>query len=78
MQRTQVILDEWQYDGLKALAERRGESMSSVVRDAVAAYLRRPATSAGPALAEIEGIGRDAVASGRGHDGALYPTRKRR
>lgn len=78
MHRTQLILEDWQYDTLKSLSERRGESLSNVVRDAVAEYLGKAAPSAAPGLAAIEGIGTDSETSGREHDRFLYPTRKRR
>ena len=35
MHRTQLILDEVQYDGIRAIAESAGVSLSSVVREAV-------------------------------------------
>jgi predicted DNA-binding protein len=39
MKRAQILLEEWQYDTLKALSEKRGESLSHVVREAVAMHL---------------------------------------
>ena len=80
MHRTQILLDDWQYEQLKSAAERDGRSISSLVRDAVTKFLRPP-RSRKPAkgLAEIAGIGRDREISGRDHDRVLYgPRRKRR
>jgi len=78
MHRTQIMLEDWQHQRLKAAAEREGRSISSLVRDAVASYLgsRKP----GPAtrLAEIAGIGDDREARGRDHDGVLYGPGRRR
>ena len=74
MHRTQILLDEWQYEKLKAASEREGRSISSLVREAVSAYLngganrRRPATR----IAEIAGIGSDPETSGDDHDRVLY------
>ena len=34
MHRTQILLDEWQYQRMKDLSEREGRSLSSLVRDA--------------------------------------------
>ena len=78
MHRTQIMLDDWQYEILKATSEREGCSISSLVRKAVTSLLgmqRRPDTTR---LSEIAGIGNDAAASGRDHDRVLYGPRKRR
>lgn len=77
MHRTQILLEKAQYDTLKALGDRTGLSVSNLVREAVARYLRTDAGGA-PSLEEIEGIGSDAQATGRAHDAHLYPRRTRR
>jgi hypothetical protein len=79
MHRTQILLDEWQYEKLKAAAEREGRSISSLVRDAVSAFLNGGRGRDGPAtrLAEIAGIGSDPGTSGRDHDRVLYGPRRR-
>ena len=77
MHRTQILLDNGQYEMMKTLAERDGRSLSSLVRDAVTAYLGRrgkPSTR----LAEITGIGDDARSRGRDHDELLYRPRRDR
>jgi predicted transcriptional regulator len=78
MHRTQILLDDRQYQRMKNLAEREGRSLSSLVRDAVTMFLerktRRPATK----LAEIAGIGDDPDCRGRDHDDFLYRPRRDR
>ena len=77
MHRTQILLESWQYEQMKTLAERDGRSLSSLVRDAVTAFLKRPVKPS-TALAEITGIGDDPDARGRDHDDILYRPRRRR
>jgi hypothetical protein len=79
MHRTQIQLDDWQYQILKTKAEREGKSLSSLVREAVTVYLgkgrrRRP----GAGLTDIEGIGEDPGVAGRDHDRILYGAKGRR
>jgi hypothetical protein len=77
MHRTQILLDEWQYESMKTIAERDGRSLSSLIRDAVTAFLdlrSRPTTR----LAEIAGIGDDPDLGGRNHDDVLYGPRRDR
>ncbi len=70
--RTQISLDDWQYESLKAAAARDGRSLAGVVREAVTAYLAgAPDTSNSP-LDAITGIGDDETTRGRNHDEALY------
>jgi hypothetical protein len=78
MHRTQILLEKSQYDTLKSLCERKGVSLSNVVREAVALYLRTGAKKGAPSLDDIEGIGNDPDATGRKHDAHLYPRRKSR
>lgn len=74
MRRTQMLLEEWQYQTLRARAEREGRSISEVVREILRVSLERPSTRKSK-LTSIEGVGADASASGRGHDGYLYGDR---
>lgn len=71
MHRTQIILEDWQYQALRARAEQEGRSISDLVRE-----ILRTALSATPErgshLQEIEGVGEDAAAYGRDHDRFLY------
>ena len=72
------MLEEWQYQDLKAASERQGRSLSSLVRDAVTEFLRRKQRPNRTRLAEITGIGEDAGSRGRDHDEVLYgPARTR-
>ena len=77
MHRTQILLKDRQYERMKALAEREGRSLSSLVRDAVEAFLGRR-TKATTRLAEITGVGEDPEARGRDHDDVLYRPRRDR
>jgi len=77
MKRAQILLEEWQYDTLRALSEKRGESLSHVVREAVAMHLSAKDQPARPGLAQTQGLGSDRQASGRAHDEFLYAPRPR-
>ena len=70
--RTQLILEEWQYDGARAIAESSGVSLASVVREAVSQYLSNRDTAHGSSLEELRGIGHDPGLSGIDHDEVLY------
>ena len=74
MNRTQILLEEWQYYTLKSLSEKRGESLSHVVREAVALYLSAKEEALRVGLPAIEGLGSDREATGREHDRFLYGT----
>lgn len=78
MHRTQILLDDWQYERMKSLAEREGRSLSSLVRDAVSAFLGRSSARPATRLAEIAGIGEDPDTRGRDHDDVLYRPRRDR
>jgi hypothetical protein len=71
------MLDDWQYEALKAQAERQGRSMSELLREMLDAFLDKgPARGSG--LEDIRGIGADRKASGRRHDDFLYGKNGRR
>ena len=76
MHRTQILLEDGQYQMMKTLAEREGRSLSSLVRDAVAGFLERRSKRSSTALAEIAGIGDDPGSRGRDHDDVLYRPRR--
>jgi hypothetical protein len=78
MHRTQILLDEWQYEVLKTRAEQEGTSLSHMVREAVEAYLTKDQRKAQKMLDQIEGIGKDSKAKGRDHDKHLYRVKSRR
>lgn len=72
--RTQISLDEWQYESLKARAQREGRSLSDVVREAVTEYLvdDTDGVASRRRLSEIRGIGSDSETAGEDHDRVLY------
>jgi hypothetical protein len=71
MHRTQIILEEWQYQTLRARAEQEGRSISELVRNLLAKALTQSPPRKGRIKA-IEGIGEDRSAYGRAHDRLLY------
>lgn len=76
MQRTQLLLEDWQYERLKARAEREGRSLSNLVRSIVAAHLEPPPPGRRSGLRSIEGLAEDSDAAGRDHDRLLYDPRR--
>jgi Arc/MetJ-type ribon-helix-helix transcriptional regulator len=74
--RTQISLDDWQYESLKARAERDDRSLSDVVREAVTEYLvdETEGRVTRRRLSDIRGIGSDPETSGEDHDRVLYGT----
>ena len=75
MHRTQIILEDWQYQVLRAKAEREGRSMSDLIREILHAALSRPPRQKNR-LDAIEGVGEDAATYGRDHDQYLYGENK--
>jgi plasmid stability protein len=71
MHRTQIILEDWQYQALRARAEQENRSISDLVRDILRDTLAQPPRQKGR-LEEIEGVGEDAASYGRNHDRFLY------
>ena len=71
MQRTQILLDDWQYQALKARAQREGRSMSELLRQILDAHLGKRGART-PRLEDICGVGEDRTARGRDHDHFLY------
>lgn len=70
MHRAQVILEEWQYQALRSLAERKGRSVSELLRDILTKHLRPRPSKKG--LSAIEGIVSDPTVRGDAHDEVLY------
>ena len=70
--RPQLLLDDWQYEALKARSEREGESMSGMVRQVLTEYLVKEQVSGREKLFELEGIAADRQFSGEDHDVVLY------
>ncbi len=71
MHRTQIILEDWQYQALRARAEQESRSISGLVREILQSALAQPPQRAGR-LKEMEGVGEDSSARGRAHDHFLY------
>jgi hypothetical protein len=78
MHRAQILLEEWQFEMLKAKAQREGKSVSELVREILAEAFgaRRPSASK-RGLSGIAGIVRDPGLSGRDHDEVLYGPRRK-
>jgi plasmid stability protein len=74
MHRTQIILEDWQYQALRARAEQEGRSISDLVREALRSSLAQP-PERNNRLREIEGVGEDASTYGEDHDRFLYGDR---
>jgi hypothetical protein len=75
MHKTQVVLEDWQYEALQTLAEQERRSISDLVREMLTRYLIGNHEMALQRLAAMEGIGADAQASGEDHNAFLYNTR---
>ena len=72
MHRTQLLLEDWQYESLKLRAERDGESISELVRKVLSAYLGDEASAAKKRLRSLRGLISDEDARGKDHDRFLY------
>lgn len=72
MHRTQLNLDEWQYEALRSRAEREERSISDLVREILAAALRPLRGVPRRRLEDLAGIGDDPALSGADHDQVLY------
>jgi hypothetical protein len=77
MHRTQLLLEPWQYETLKSMAERQRRSISDLVRQVLSDYLKAGQSRGRSKLEDIEGFFDDPKASGREHDEYLYRRRKR-
>jgi plasmid stability protein len=73
--RTQLLIEEWQYDALRVRAERRAISISELVREILAKYLEANDRPSG--VYRLEGLGSDASSSAREHDAFLYGKKRR-
>ncbi|MCB1058137.1 MAG: ribbon-helix-helix protein, CopG family [Acidobacteria bacterium] len=72
MRRTQLNLDDWQYEAIRSRADRDGRSISDVVREALAEYLVDEVDEGRGALLGLRGVADDPESSGRDHDRLLY------
>ena len=78
MHRTQLLLEDWQYEALRGRAEREGRSLSALVRDILGASLTASSPAVRKGLDAIAGIGEDAAAHGEDHDRHLYYDKRTR
>ena len=76
MRRTQINIDEWQYQTLRARAEQQGRSISELVREILNNTLDQPRRKS--QIRGIEGVGQNRSACGRSHDQSLYGSKGRK
>lgn len=69
MHRTQIMLEEKQYEFLKKISEESKKSISQVLREIVDSYSRNKNVYS---LSSIGGIAEDREAYGKDHDKILY------
>jgi len=77
MHRTQILLEQWQYETLRSRAEREGRSLSSLIRELLRTSLVHTGSQSGAGLDAMEGVGEDSAAYGDNHDRYLYGRRDR-
>jgi len=78
MHRTQLLLDDWQYEALHARAERESRSLSDLLREILREALAAPPSASRRRLEVIEGIGDDAAVGGKDHDRHPYGVANKR
>jgi len=66
------MLEDWQYDQLRAIAEREGRSLAALVREIVGRHLKERSKRAAKELSSLSGIGEGPADLGRDHDRYLY------
>ena len=57
MHRTQIYLDDGQYEMLRSQARRKGKSMASIIREILDEYLRGTGNRSRDPLLDVIGIG---------------------
>lgn len=72
MHRTQIMLEERQYEFLKKVSEENKKSISQVLREILDSYSKNSNIHS---LSSISGIAEDSEAYGRDHDKWLYKKR---
>ena len=70
MHRTQILLEDWQYENLKSISQEKGMSISAVVRDMITIYIDK--SNPQVSLESICAIGEDPTGYGKNHDTLLY------
>ena len=73
MHRTQIMLEDSQYDALREEARRKGKSLGQLVRECVARGIESPrGKSPDATLRSLKGMFRKPRVRGRDHDRYLY------
>lgn len=72
MHRTQIMLEERQYEFLKKVSEENKKSISQVLREILDSYSKNSNIHS---LSSISGIAEDSESYGRDHDKWLYKKR---
>ena len=77
MHRTQIMLEQAQYQELRERAQQAGKSMGQLARELIAAGLadHDAAGGAGSSLSELRGMFHAPAVTGRNHDDDLYGKR---
>lgn len=70
MHRTQLIIEDWQYEYLKDISEEKGKSLSAIVREMISGFIEKEVS--GSNLSSICGIGEDEEGCGKDHNKLLY------
>ena len=70
--RTQLILEDWQYEKLRSLSEQQGRSISELLREILTKHLGSEARRVSERLAEVCGIAEGPEDLAREHDRYLY------
>ncbi len=69
MHRTQILLEEKQYEFLKKLSREKAKSISQVLRELIESYSKKSNIYS---FSSIAGIAEDSEAYGKDHDKWLY------
>jgi hypothetical protein len=70
MRRTQIILEDWQYENLKTISQENGKSISAVIREMVTTCIED--ASPRSTLDSICALGEDPTGYGKDHDKLIY------
>ncbi len=70
MRRTQISLEDWQYENLKTISQEKGKSLSAVIREMVTTCIEEDNPRG--TLDSICALGEDASGYGRDHDKLIY------
>ena len=75
MHSAQILLEEWQFEALKAASEQKGRSVSHLVREILTKHFSDQGDSSRDPLSSIEGVADEPGSYGRNHDEVLYSRR---